>query len=211
MVHTLGARGSGGKLSASGGMRVMRLVVLAAGTPAEVQRALALAEELAEREQLHVQRRIGAVGTLVAGIEGAEVRCLCEHTVDEPHPAVAEVGDAALRDVLAAAHDGTWFLFRGRYVDLSARRVLSRVLMALLHARLATPGRCLPPTELVAAVWPDERMQVSSAVNRLRVALSTLRRFGLREVLCSRDGGVLLDTSIEVLNVIEDASDRVPQ
>jgi hypothetical protein len=212
MVHRVVHAAGSAMASGDAGRFDMRMVLLAAGTPEEVQRALALAEELARRERLHVQRCVGATGSLFAGIDQAEVRFLSERPATEPitetHATVqvsrAQDEDQRGQAVLAAANDGTWFLFRGRYVDLSSRRVLSRVLSALLQARLLSPGRCLPPDELVRAAWPNEQMRRNSAANRLRVALSTLRRFGLREALCSRDGGVLIDTSVEILNVIED-------
>jgi hypothetical protein len=67
------------------------------------------------------------------------------------------------------------------------------VLKALIEARLAMPGRALPPEALFAAGWPGEQAHPEAERNRVYAALSELRRLGLRELLQSRDDGYLLD------------------
>jgi hypothetical protein len=69
---------------------------------------------------------------------------------------------------------------------------------ALVDARLHSPGAGLSTERLVQAGWPGQRMAVESGANRVRVAMSTLRRMGLRELLVTRDDGYLLDPQITV-------------
>jgi hypothetical protein len=52
---------------------------------------------------------------------------------------------------------------------------------------------------MIEAGWPGERASRSAIANRLRVALSTLRGFGLRDVLLTQTGGYLLDPAIPVV------------
>ncbi len=78
----------------------------------------------------------------------------------------------------------------GQDVTGSVQLVLST--QRIVTARLTTPGRALSADELVAAGWPDERLRPDSARNRLQVALSTLRKLGLRPLLERSKGGYRL-------------------
>ena len=51
---------------------------------------------------------------------------------------------------------------------------------------------------LFRAGWPGERIHKSSAANRVRVALATLRGLGLRDVLEHNGDGYLLDPRVEI-------------
>ncbi|MBX3247455.1 MAG: tetratricopeptide repeat protein [Myxococcales bacterium] len=93
-----------------------------------------------------------------------------------------------------------WVLPDGTDVDLSSRLVLWRLVTALLALREDSPGRPLSVDAAIDAGWPGERMTGESAQNRLKVALSTLRKLGLRELLVRHDsGGYLLDPSVPVV------------
>jgi len=46
--------------------------------------------------------------------------------------------------------------------------------------------------------WPGERVHPEAGADRVYMALSTLRKLGLREVLVSRDDGYLLDPRVPV-------------
>lgn len=74
-------------------------------------------------------------------------------------------------------------------LDLSRWPLLGRLAIALATAHADAPGRALSTTELFAAGWPDEGAQEDAIKNRVRVAVSTLRRHGLRELIESEDGG----------------------
>ncbi len=80
-------------------------------------------------------------------------------------------------------------------IDLSRRVPLHRILLALAHKRMAAPGEALALEELLAAGWPGEHIGDKAGANRVHVALSTLRRFGLRPFLVSGRGGYALTSA----------------
>lgn len=84
-------------------------------------------------------------------------------------------------------------------VDLSRRAPLRRILLALARLRTVAPGQPLPLDDLVRAGWPGERIGADAAANRVRVALTTLRKLGLREVIKTGQGGYLLDPATAVV------------
>jgi len=81
-------------------------------------------------------------------------------------------------------------------IDLSRRVPPRRVLLALARQRLDAPGEPLGLDDLVEAGWPGEQIQHDAAVNRVHVALTTLRNAGLREVLLTSERGYLLDPAV---------------
>lgn len=81
-------------------------------------------------------------------------------------------------------------------VDLSARQPLRRIVIALIEQRLTQPGASLSQDQLIEAGWPGERMTPFAAQNRLKVALSTLRKLGLRELLLRDELGYHLDPGV---------------
>lgn len=85
-----------------------------------------------------------------------------------------------------------------RPVDLSRRSALRRLVDALtdLHAR--QPGAALDVDALFARGWPGERIQPASASTRVRVAIATLRKLGLRDVLLTSDDGYLFDPNATI-------------
>jgi hypothetical protein len=101
---------------------------------------------------------------------------------------------AVLGDALVISADGRWFqLPTGRKVTLMRRRSLRLVLRRLLEERLARPGSALSVDELLSAGWPGERVVPHAGAARVYVAISTLRKMGLRAFLVSRDDGYLID------------------
>ncbi|HMJ14939.1 MAG TPA: tetratricopeptide repeat protein, partial [Polyangiaceae bacterium] len=141
----------------------------------------------------------------------AEVARLAE-TERERHarssPQLSDDARLALRLLEAAIAQDAWVfdLERGELrppqgdaIELSARPQLLRVVRALVEARLATPGVALNQEQLIAVGWPGERMQSAAAANRVKVALSTLRSAGLRDLLVRRAGGYLLDPGVPLL------------
>ncbi|MGE0323944.1 MAG: tetratricopeptide repeat protein [Polyangiaceae bacterium] len=105
---------------------------------------------------------------------------------------------------LSLSHDAV--VFRGEsglldlpgseQMDLSARQPLRRIVSALIEQRLTQPGVSLSQDQLIEAGWPGERMTPFAAQNRLKVALSTLRKLGLRELLLRDEQGYLLDPGV---------------
>jgi hypothetical protein len=97
---------------------------------------------------------------------------------------------------LEVARDASWFVAGGRRVDLSKRRVLQSVLLALCDQYRNAPGVGLSSDELVERIWCGERMIREAGLNRLYVALSTLRSLGLSRYVHKRGGGYLIDPSV---------------
>ena len=84
----------------------------------------------------------------------------------------------------------------GLHIDLSRRAAPRRLVQRLATERLESPGQPLPLTVLFEAGWPDQSIHPSSAVNRVHVALTTLRNIGLRAVLVSDPDGYLFDPAV---------------
>ncbi len=72
-------------------------------------------------------------------------------------------------------------------MDLARRRALSRLLVTLVGAALASE---VPASDevLLRSGWPDEQLPPSAAQNRLRTAMSTLRKLGLQSIQRVGDG-----------------------
>jgi hypothetical protein len=88
----------------------------------------------------------------------------------------------------------------GRVVDLASAPALRRLVSALVEARLARPGVAVCTMELLRAGWPGEKIRADAAKNRLRVAVSRLRKQGLARILLSGDGGYWLDPRVRIVN-----------
>jgi hypothetical protein len=89
---------------------------------------------------------------------------------------------------------GLWFEppYRAR-VELGRKHALRRLLVTLANRHAQGDKTPLPPSALIAAGWPGERIQKHAAANRLRVGLHTLRRLGLNELLLTQPDGYQLD------------------
>jgi hypothetical protein len=86
----------------------------------------------------------------------------------------------------------------GELIDLAARPQLLRILIALADQRVKAPGSPLAADTLIEQAWPGERMQSDAAHNRVKVALSTLRSLGLRDLLMRNADGYLLDPLVPI-------------
>ncbi|MEM6926014.1 MAG: tetratricopeptide repeat protein, partial [Myxococcota bacterium] len=94
---------------------------------------------------------------------------------------------------------GEWFEPpRQPRVSLEHRPTLGRVLAHLVVQRRDAPGTPSDVAALFAAGWPGEQATPSSAANRVRVALSNLRKAGLGPVLDREEAGWLLSVEAPV-------------
>lgn len=139
-----------------------------------------------------------------------------------PRPAVPSLGDAiaarvsgaAARaaatpapppppdDALVVGAGGGWFRAPGgSRVGLERRRSLALLVDRLAAERLAKPGAALSSAALFAAAWPGERALASAGTHRVRVALASLRKMGLRELLVTTPDGYLLATATPLVRV----------
>ncbi len=110
----------------------------------------------------------------------------------------APAKDGADARALVVADNGEWFEIGGKRQDLTRRGSLKRILRALLQASTEERERALDKDALLAAGWPGERLHPDAASKRLRVAIATLRSFGLRDVLRTRDDGYVLDRRVKI-------------
>ncbi|MCB9707162.1 MAG: FHA domain-containing protein [Myxococcales bacterium] len=119
-----------------------------------------------------------------------------------PPPAVAApapLADDDDDDAVLIDREGRWFRLPQRErVELAHRRTLARILAALVAQRAAAPGVPSSVAELLAAGWPDERVLERAGANRVHVALTALRKLGLRELLLRRDDGYVVDPDVDV-------------
>lgn len=81
----------------------------------------------------------------------------------------------------------------GRAVDLSRRKNVRLVLLALARARRDAPGSIVSADVLLAAGWAGERMRPDAATKRLHTAIWTLRSLGFGAVVLTEDDGYRLD------------------
>ncbi len=100
-------------------------------------------------------------------------------------------------EVLVVGNDGRWFEVTGQArVRLDRHRGIRLILRRLVAQRLAEPGVAVSRDDLIRSGWPDERIKPDAAANRLNVSLSRMKKLGLRDVLRTRDDGVLLDPAV---------------
>ncbi len=83
-------------------------------------------------------------------------------------------------------------------VELSGRANLKRLLLALAEHHERERGGGIPDSDLVALVWPGERLVARAATNRLHNALSSLRRLGLKDWIERSNAGYRLRSDLVV-------------
>ncbi len=103
------------------------------------------------------------------------------------------------RAVLQLGPEGRWFALGAERVDLSRRRALRLVLLALVDQRQSAPGVGIDGHRLFEAGWPGDRANVEAALNRVKTAVHQLRTLGLRKVLQTRDDGYVLDSDLAIV------------
>ena len=94
---------------------------------------------------------------------------------------------------------GRWFrVDQSSTASTGRRQAVRRLLLTLATRHLSSPGEPVARDELISAIWPGERMLAQSAKNRLHVALSQLRKLGMREHILTKEDGYLLDPRIDL-------------
>jgi len=152
--------------------------------PATAARVMRHAEPVAA-DSLQVRLAVRCLRAAVARGEG--------RTAAEAEPTDLVVGDG-----------GGWFRAPGgERVSLHNRKPIRLLVRALARQRIQRPGVSLTSDELLEAGWPGERVIPEAGAHRVRVAISTLRKLGLREVLLTDDAGYLLDPAVTT-HLVED-------
>jgi predicted ATPase/Tfp pilus assembly protein PilF len=103
---------------------------------------------------------------------------------------------------LTVSEDGAnvWLPTTAR-VSLEKRKPVRLLLMRLIEEHEKNSGHALTVDDLLAAGWPGERVIRDAGASRVYVALGTLRKLGLRDVILSREGGYLLDPQVKIVVV----------
>jgi predicted ATPase/tetratricopeptide (TPR) repeat protein len=102
-------------------------------------------------------------------------------------------------EVLVVGPQASWFEAPGaRRRDLCNRHVLRRLLWRLVENHRAAPGQGLTLDELRNAGWPDAPPTPATALNRVHVALTELRRRGLRACLQRSGARYLIDPAVRI-------------
>jgi hypothetical protein len=103
-----------------------------------------------------------------------------------------------VRDALLVGDGGRWFAPPGgRIVSIAHRPLLQRMLHALAMARLKNPGARLTIEQIAASLWPGERMGEQARKNRVYVAVSSLRMFGIGAMLDGTTSGYRLTPDVD--------------
>lgn len=105
---------------------------------------------------------------------------------------------------LVVSSSGKWFVGTdGEKHNLERRKILARLFGALMDARRERPGDPMTTDDLLAAGWPNARFVEGTGANRVYVALTTLRKLGLRDVVVRTGRGYLVDPAVP-LRVVEE-------
>lgn len=93
-----------------------------------------------------------------------------------------------------------WFRApRGARVGLERRRSLALLLFHLAERHARERGVAVATAALFAAAWPGEKAIASAAAHRVRVAIATLRKMGLRDVVVTTPDGYALAPELTVV------------
>ncbi len=118
------------------------------------------------------------------------------HAQSEPPPSDPEMEKL---HVLQVHRDGHWFRVPNReVVHCRSRQTVRALLAKLAEYRCSHPGMPVHSEELRQIGWPNERMSLGSARERLKQAMRVLRRLGLEQLVVWKDGGYLLSTDIPI-------------
>ncbi len=112
----------------------------------------------------------------------------------------ADHGPSEGAPALRVSDDGSWFQLREQpAVSLARRRPLAAILKTLAAARQSRAGAAVSRDALQAAAWPGQKLVAEAGAHRVRVAVSTLRKLGLSDVLLTEGSGYLLSTGQSVM------------
>jgi len=132
----------------------------------------------------------------IAELQGAPdaLRAFCAETVRE---ILAEGLGGEV--VLGVSADGTRVVLPGgETLDLSRRRALRGIVRSLVEHKASGDATALGIEALRDAGWPGERMGAEAARSRVYVAVSSLRRMGLGELVEHVDEGYRLRASVRI-------------
>lgn len=107
---------------------------------------------------------------------------------------------AATHNELIVGKHAAWFIAPGTSrQDLSRKRVLRRVFLALVVAHKEDPNKLVTHEQLVRRIWGAQPPEEAVARNRLYVAIATLRRLTGDNLLVTHRLGYQLEPSLRVV------------
>jgi len=147
--------------------------------------------QVATLENPHLRVAFDVLAASAAGTPLPEIPAEAPRASSEVRRAMTLAG---ARRALSIEDDGRRMVLPdGRAIDLSRRKNVRLVLLALARARRDAPGAPVLPEILLEAGWPGERMRADAATKRLHTAIWTLRTVGLEGLLLTEGEGYLLD------------------
>ena len=167
------------------------------------------AEELIQRARLRAPAAIDeALVTLVAADALASDPASPTHSaltrwlLRIPSQASTSGAETEARKPLTIGTDSMWFRVGSEErVDLSKRKPLRLLLERLAEESARVEPKRLPWEDLLESGWPGEKMRPDAAAHRVRVAISTMRKMGLRDVLRTEEDGYRIDPSFRIVRV----------
>lgn len=111
---------------------------------------------------------------------------------------LAQPGDG--RTLLRVGPQLAWVQRGAATLELGRSPLLRRLLQALIESHRRRPGTSVSVEALLEIGWPGDRSTREALENRLRVALSKLRRLGLADVITHGDEGYAIDASISIFD-----------
>ena len=123
-----------------------------------------------------------------------------------PAAKAGRVSTAAQDADLTVGPECRWFqVGQAAPVDLTRRRAIRLILIRLVETQQSAPGKANSLDDLIEAGWPGEAMYGDSGASRAYVALSKLRKMGLRELLVTQDDGYLFAAKTRIATVGTDS------
>lgn len=118
--------------------------------------------------------------------------------------AISTMGRAQRSEAFVVDGHGRWYSTPdGTKHELGRRKTLARLLAALVECRRSSPGDALGVDGLLARAWPQEKLLRRAGANRVYVAVTTLRKMGLRDLIARTESGYLLDPDVP-LRIIDE-------
>ncbi|MGH1341026.1 MAG: FHA domain-containing protein [Nannocystales bacterium] len=155
---------------------------------------------LHELEALVERAAVEAHGDTLTPFEGLDALLAQQSSA----AGISTYGRKVEREPFVADASGRWYTTPGgQRFDLERRKTLTRVFATMLAARRDEPGRALSVSDMLDRAWTDEKLLPRAGANRVYVAMTTLRKMGLRDLLVRTDTGYVLDPEIP-LRIIED-------
>jgi len=103
---------------------------------------------------------------------------------------------------LRVAADAAWIQPpHAERIDLQKRVPMWRMVARLIKRRRDEPGAAVSSEDLQEAGWPGEKMARDAGMHRVRVAVASLRKLGLRDLLLHRDDGYVLDPTVPLREI----------